>query len=111
MSGESSHRVKHRASHQQLIKSVLKRPGRALGSLSPEYRFDAIVVPTSRPPLFLNHAVDLALASDSWLVILCSGSSKPLDVRKLLDDRHAGKFAIAEVPRAYGHPIIEFSRF
>ena len=109
MSGETSYRVKHRASHQQLIKSVLKRRGRVLGPLSPEYRFDAIVVPTSRPPLFLNHAVDLALESDSWLVILCSGSSKPLDVRKLLEHRLAGKVAIAEVPRTYGHSIIEFS--
>lgn len=109
MSGESSHRVKHRASHQQLIRSVLKRPGRVSGPLSPEYRFDAIVVPTARPPLFLNHAFDLALASDSWLVILCSGASKPLDVRKLLDDRLASKVAIVEVPPAYRHSIIEFS--
>jgi ribosomal protein S18 acetylase RimI-like enzyme len=109
MNNDIFRQIKHQESHQRLIKSSPRGSSPRSASQAPISELDAIIVPSSRPADFLSHAIDLALATDSWLIVFCSGSSKTQDVRELLGSRFLGKAAAAEVPRGYMHSLIEFA--
>jgi RimJ/RimL family protein N-acetyltransferase len=109
MNSNIFYQIKHQESHQRLIKSSPRNSDSRSASRAPKSELDAIIVPSSRPAYFLSHAIDLALATDSWLIVFCSGSSNTQDVRELLGSRFPGKAAAAEVPRGYMHPLIEFA--
>jgi hypothetical protein len=96
--------IRQHANHDQLIGHAKHDPA-AADDCPP---LDAIVVPASRPAHNLDHAITLARAAKSHLVILCSHATHPAEVDKLLDDRSFSDATVIEIPAGYNHEFFAF---
>jgi hypothetical protein len=92
------------APHQRLV------PSHSANRLSAaKSHLDAIIVPSVRPASFLEEAVGLALAADTWLVVLSSGRSDPVAVCQLAADSALQKTLIVEVSIDFAHPVFDLA--
>src|SRR6202043_3364480 len=62
---------------------------------------DAIIVPASRPAVYLDHAVTLARAVNCHLVVLCSLRAQAAEVNELLALRNFTRSVIVDLPEGY----------
>ena len=96
--------VRQHETHKQLVGHeglpAAARPARTL---------DAIVVPASRPALSLDHAITLARAARSRLLILCSRQAHAADVSKLLAARSFTQAVVLDLPNGYSHRLLRFT--
>jgi len=76
---------------------------------APARALDAIIVPASRPAVNLDHAITLARAAHSRLVVLCSRDANADDVNELLAARSFHRATVIDLPGEYDHPLLEFS--
>jgi len=76
---------------------------------APARDLDAIIVPASRPAANLDHAVTLARAARSQLVVLCSRQAQAGAVHELLAARSFAQAIVIELPSGYDHPLMEFA--
>jgi len=76
---------------------------------APGKDLDAIIVPASRPAANLDHAVTLARAARSRLVVLCSRQANADAVHDLLAARSFARAIVIELPSGYDHPLMEFA--
>jgi len=74
----------------------------------PRLALDAIIVPASRPAEHLDHAVMLARATGSWLLILCSRRLHSADARRFLAARSFHQAIVVDLPRGYRHELLSF---
>ena len=96
--------IRQHATHEQLIGHAKHDPAAADDCPA----LDAIVVPASRPAHNLDHAITLARAAKSHLVILCSHATRPAEVYKLLNERSFSAATVIEIPAGYSHEFFEF---
>lgn len=96
--------IRQHANHDQLIGHAKHDPA-AADDCPP---LDAIVVPASRPAHNLDHAITLARAAKSHLVILCSHDTRPGEVHKLLAARSFSDATVIEIPTGYSHEFFAF---
>jgi hypothetical protein len=96
--------IRQHANHEQLIGHVKPDPVVADGCPA----LDAIVVPASRPAHNLDHAITLARAVKSHLIILCSHATRPAEVHDLLASRSFSDVTVIEIPAGYRHEFFEF---
>src|SRR5215472_10115973 len=87
-------RIRQHATHAQLIGHTVPEP------VAPHDgpMLDAIVVPASRPAHNLDHAITLARAAKSQLVVLCSHATRPAEVHDLLAARSFSAATVIEIP-------------
>ena len=95
--------VRQHDTHRQLIGRA--RP--ATGRRRP--RLDAIIVPASRPAANIDHAVTLARAADSQLVVLCSRQADGGQVSELLAARRFDRAVVVELPDGYTNERMNFT--
>ena len=69
---------------------------------------DAIIVPGTRPAVYLDHAVTLARAAGCWLVVLCSQQLRGTDVEEFLAARSFRRAIVIDVPSGYSHDLLTF---
>lgn len=69
---------------------------------------DAIIVPASRPARNLSHAVRLARATNTRLVVLCSRNAHSQEVYRLLSREPFPRALVIDLPSQYHHPWLEF---
>lgn len=84
--------VRQHGTHRQLIGRARPAVGRRRPGL------DAIIVPASRPAANMDHAVTLARAANSQLVVLCSRQADSDQVSELLAARCFDQAVVAELP-------------
>lgn len=69
---------------------------------------DAIVVPTARSCVYLDHAIELADAARCYLIVLCSGRASAHEAA-----RRAGTVGVQattlDIPPGYGHRLLSFA--
>jgi hypothetical protein len=96
--------IRQHATHAQLIGHAVPEP------VAPDDGplLDAIVVPASRPAHNLDHAITLARAANSHLVVLCSHATHPAEVHDLLTARSFFAASVIEIPAGYSHEFFEF---
>jgi hypothetical protein len=70
----------------------------------------AIIVPGTRPAVYLDHAVTLARAASCWLVVLCSQQLRGTEVKEFLAARSFSDAIVIDVPWGYSHPLFDFRR-
>jgi glycosyltransferase involved in cell wall biosynthesis len=68
---------------------------------------DAIIVPASRPAIYLDHAVTLARAVNCQLVVLCSLKAKADEVNELLALRNFTRAVVVDLPESYVLPKVD----
>ena len=95
--------VRQHDNHRQLI----GRARQAIGRRRP--RLDAIIVPASRPAANIDHAVTLARAADSQLVVLCSRQADSGQVSELLAARCFDRAVVADLPDGYTNERMNFT--
>jgi hypothetical protein len=94
--------VRQHATHEELV-------GRDDSPVPSQARtLDAIIVPASRPAANLDHAVTLARAVRSHLVVLCSREANADAVHELLAARSFTRASVIDVPAGYRHRLLEF---
>lgn len=95
--------IRQYETHRALVGRA--RPGavRAAGTAP-----DAIVVPASRPAANLGHAIELARAADSQLVVLCSLEARAAEVAQHCAARSFSKAVPVDVPPGYQHELVDF---
>ena len=96
--------IRQHANHDQLIGHAKHDPA-AADDCPP---LDAIVVPASRPAHNLDHAITLARAAKSHLVILCSHATRPAEIHELLAARSFSATTVVEIPTRYSHEFFAF---
>lgn len=69
---------------------------------------DAIIVPASRQAAYLDHAIGLARAAGSRLLVLCSGETRPNQVKRLLAERSFDQAVVIDLPEGYRHELLNF---
>jgi hypothetical protein len=69
---------------------------------------DAIVVSASRPAANLKHAIGLARAVDSHLVVLCSLEAQADEVAEYCAKQGFAQGVPVDVPRGYRHELVDF---
>ena len=89
--------------HRELVGWA--RPSAVRGSRTAP---DAIVVPASRPAANLEHAIRLARAVDSQLVVLCSLEARAAEVAGYCAERNFRKAVLIDVPPGYQHELVDF---
>jgi hypothetical protein len=96
--------IRQHDTHKELV-------GQADSPLAPvpSRPLDAIIVPASRPAKHLHHAITLAQAAQSWLVVLCSRQTRADDVYQLLAARSFAKAVAIDLPPRYVHPWLQFA--
>jgi hypothetical protein len=92
----------HHGSHRDLVTPETVQPGRGAA-------VSAVVVPTVRPAAGLRHAAALAWDLNCWLVVLCSGRSRPAEVVDALDGERCPRLLTVDVPRGHQHPLVKLS--
>jgi hypothetical protein len=95
--------VRQHNTHRALVGQG-ERPTPRTGALA----LDAIIVPGTRPAMYLDHAVTLARAADCWLVVLCSHQLRGTDVKEFLAARSFHKAIVVDVPPGYSHEFLSF---
>jgi hypothetical protein len=96
--------IRQHATHEQLIGHGKHDPAAA----DDRAGLDAIVVPASRPAHNIDHAITLARAVKSHLVVLCSHATRPAEVHELLAARSFSAATVIEIPTGYSHEFFEF---
>lgn len=96
--------IRQHPTHEQLIGHAKHDPA-AADDCPP---LDAIVVPASRTAHNLDHAITLARAAKSHLVILCSHATRPAEVHELLAARSFSAATVIEIPTGYSHEFFAF---
>jgi len=94
--------VRQLGTHRKLVSRTEQR------ELGTELKLDAIVVPASRPAQNLQHAITLAQAMHSKLLILCSRRVTPTEVWQLLAQRSFDAAIVVGLPDGYKHELLEF---
>jgi len=96
--------LRQRDTHEELV-------GHAKSPLTPPITgaLDAIIVPASRPAANLDHAVTMARATHSRLLVLCSRKSRPDEVYHLLASRSFTHATVIDMPRGYSHEWFDFA--
>ena len=79
------------------------------GGASPGRTLDAIVVPASRPAASLDHAITLARATRSRLLVLCSRQARATEVNQLLAARSFSRAVVLDLPNGYSHRLLKFA--
>ena len=69
---------------------------------------DAIVVPASRSAANLEHAIELARAVGTQLVVLCSLEARAAEVAKYCAERNFINAVLVDVPPGYQHELVDF---
>lgn len=104
MTNHASSDVRQHATHEELVghdsSPAVPSPARPL---------DAIIVPASRPATNLDHAVTLARAARSHLVVLCSREAQSDAVHELLAARSFTRASVIDVPSGYHHRLLRFA--
>ena len=102
--------IRQYQTHRDLVGGTGVRTGAvSLGAGGlPRVALDAIVVPASRPAANLDHAVTLARATHSRLVVLCSQQARAADVEELLAARSFSQATVVDLPPGYSHPLLGF---
>jgi hypothetical protein len=95
--------IRQHDTHRQLVGRVLPSISRRFAAL------DAIIVPASRPAQNLEHAVDLARAMNSWLVVFCSRQARAEEVRVLAEGRQFYRALAIDLPTDYSHKLLQFA--
>lgn len=94
--------VRQHATHEELV-------GRDDSPVPSQARtLDAIIVPASRSAANLDHAVTLARAARSHLVVLCSREANAHAVHELLAARSFTRASVIRVPTGYHHRWLKF---
>jgi len=70
---------------------------------------DAIIVPASRPASNLEHAMALAQAMNSWLVVFCSRQARSEEVSALAVARQFDRALAIDLPPDYSHKLLNFA--
>jgi len=96
--------IRQHATHEQLIGHGKHDPAAA----DARPGLDAIVVPASRTAHNLDHAITLARAVKSHLVILCSHATRPAEVHELLAGRSFSDATVIKIPTGYTHEFFDF---
>jgi hypothetical protein len=96
--------IRQYPTHEQLIGHAKHDPA-AADDCPP---LDAIVVPASRPAHNLDHAITLARAVKSHLVILYSHATRLAEVHELLAARSFSAATVIEIPARYSHEFFAF---
>jgi hypothetical protein len=96
--------IRQHATHEQLIGHAKHDPAAADDCPA----LDAIVVPASRLAHNLDHAITLARAVKSHLVVLCSHATRPSEVHELLAARSFSAATVIEMPTGYSHEFFGF---
>jgi hypothetical protein len=96
--------IRQHDTHKELLESV-ESPESACSARV----LDAIIVPASRPTRNLSHAVRLARAADTRLVVLCSRNAHAHEVYRLLRGEPAPQVIAIDLPCGYRHPWLEFA--
>ena len=102
MSGDAAG-IRQHDTHRSLVgqaEPATPRPGAPV--------LDAIIVPGTRPAVYLDHAVTLARAAGCWLVILCSQQLRGADVKEFLAARSFSDAIVIDLPWGYSHPLFDF---
>jgi hypothetical protein len=95
--------IRQHGTHRQLA-------GRMLPALSRHWTaLDAIIVPASRPAPNLDHAVILAQAMSSWLVVFCSRQARAEEASALAVARQFHRALAMDLPPDYGHKLLNFA--
>ena len=97
--------IRQHDTHRALVGQG-ERPTARSGALS----LDAIIVPGTRPAVYLDHAVTLARAVGCRLVILCSQQLRGTGVKEFLAARSFSDAIVIDLPRGYSHPLFDFRR-
>ena len=87
--------------HLQLLTLVTHTSARLRTSL------DVIIVPASRPAIYLDHAVTLARAVNCQLVVLCSLRAQAAEVNELLALRNFTEAVAVDLPEGYTLPKLD----
>ncbi len=103
MTNHVSSDVRQHATHEELVGH-----DSSPGVPSPARPLDAIIVPASRPAANLDHAVTLARAASSHLVVLCSREANADAVHELLAARSFTRASVIDVPTGYHDKLLEF---
>ena len=67
---------------------------------------DAIIVPASRPAVNLEHAIELARAADSQLVVFCSLETRAAEVAEYCAERSFTRAVLVDIPPGYMHELV-----
>jgi hypothetical protein len=70
---------------------------------------DAIIVPASRPAPNLEHAVALAQAMNSRLVVFCSRQARAEEVSALAEAMQFHRALAIDLPPDYSHKLLQFA--
>lgn len=103
LANRSATGIRHYGTHSALTDQAIS--GSAQHSRVP---LDAIIVPGTRPAAYLDHAVTLARAADSWLLVLCSKQLKGVEVEEFLARRSFRKGVVVDLPQGYSHELLTF---
>lgn len=94
--------IEQHDTHRQLVAATRPRIGRRAD-------LDAIIVPASRPAAGLDHAVNLAQAMNSRLVVLASREATAAGVSEWLEAKKFRRAAVVDIPVGYGHSLLRSS--
>lgn len=84
--------------------------GRVLPALSRRWTaLDAIIVPASRPAPNLEHALALARAMNSRLVVFCSRQARAEEVSALAEAKQFHRVLAIDLPSDYSHKLLQFA--
>lgn len=97
--------VRHLTTHQDLLHV---EPRRLVPSARPSRgRVDAIIVPTWRPASALSSLIALAAATETPIVVLCSGQANPGQVVDRVERVPGARAVVVEITRQ-GLPLPDF---
>jgi hypothetical protein len=99
---QSPREVQQLPSHANLSKDVSATPAPPLRSR--RGHLDAIIVPASRPALFLQETIELSAHLGVLVVILCSKQTRAEDVEQLVSRTPGARSLIVTIPDTWDHP-------
>lgn len=91
-------KVRQKPSHARLLRTIADPPP------SRPSKFDAIVVPASRPASFINGLIDLSASLGTLLVVLCSLQTRADRVAARVAATPGARALLVEVPRGFEIP-------
>ena len=83
-------------------------PGQPADTSPAKSNIDAIIVPAYRSSVHLRAAIELAHATGTFLLVLCSGDARASDVATLARAAEVDGLAI-DLPRGFHHPLLAFA--
>lgn len=104
VSNRSLRNIRQRASHAHLSTDVSRSPAPPLRSQ--RARFDALIVPASRPASFLQPAIELSALLGVLLVVMCSKQTRVEHVARRVSKSPGARSLVVEIPEDRSHPAI-----